>query len=44
MSDRSERMKRHTLAELKDIVKSGSLSAAAAQYEILRRNTTTAKD
>lgn len=37
MSKRSEKMKKKSLAELQKIVESGSLSAAAAQYEIDRR-------
>lgn len=35
---RRERMKKHTDYSLKAIVKSGSLSAAAAQYELDRRS------
>lgn len=38
MSKRSEKMKIKTLAELKKIAESGSLSAAAAQYELDRRS------
>ena len=35
---RRERMKKHTDYVLKEIVKSGSLSSAAAQYELDRRS------
>ena len=35
---RAEKMKRKSDTELKQIVKSGSLSAAAAEYELRRRN------
>jgi molybdenum-dependent DNA-binding transcriptional regulator ModE len=35
--DRKRRMQRQSLAGLKTIVESGSLSAAAAAYELLER-------
>lgn len=38
MSKRSEKMKTKTTKELQDFVKSGSLSAAAASYELKKRD------
>lgn len=35
--NRTEKMKRKSTEELKAIIQSGSLSAAAAEYEMLRR-------
>lgn len=35
---RTEKMRRKSMEELKQIVDSGSLSSAAAEYEILRRS------
>ena len=37
MSKRSEKMKSKTFSELKKIAESGSLSSAAAEYELKRR-------
>jgi len=34
---RTAKMRKQTMQNLKDMVKSGSLSSAAAQYEIYRR-------
>ncbi len=38
MSTRSVKMAKKSDSELQKIVKSGSLSAAAAQYELTKRN------
>lgn len=37
MSKRSQKMKSKTIAELKKIIDSGSLSAASAEYELFKR-------
>ena len=37
MSKRSEKMKTKTVKQLQDFIKSGSLSAAAASYELKKR-------
>ncbi len=37
MSKRSEKMKTKSVKELQEIIKSGSLSAAAAEYELKKR-------
>mgnify|MGYP003117134797 CR=1 FL=1 len=37
MSKRSEKMKNKTVKQLQDFIKSGSLSASAASYELKKR-------
>lgn len=43
-ASKAERMKLKSDAELKAIAKSGSLSSAAAEYEINRRRTSASKE